>query len=476
MTWLRFQKLTKKYAWDLRTWLALLLIAVGMFHPFPPTIRNAITQGLATGYKLQISLWRVLFEPFFGPLIFLMRSPEPLKLYLTFFFWALFFLLVRNGWRHRSISRGLLEWLKAVPLYLIVLIGLLWLVIFAPLPGDTVSNRNPDTILVNFHSHSYFSHDGLISWQGQQAWHAAQGFDAFFLTDHNHHQKTLEAVALQRSGRLPALPLILAGMEYSGSNHILLLGLQRSFNPKDYSDQAAIDSAHSQSGIALIAHWFVPGRRTRNLTAYIDSGADGFEIVNQAQGAFHAGSRAQPIIEACRSRGLLMVAGCDYHGYSHICQSWTALQIPGWHAMKVVDKQESILQLLRKKEQNKITVLVLQDRPAQLWPISVRPWQAAFSYLRTLNFYQILSWLFWSWLLIRPSVAKRWRQLAFPFYLCAVLFLLGVGLYLYGQSLSLKEYNDVLGEYGRTSIAAGILLLLYTLGYFKEKLKIFFAK
>ncbi len=48
-----------------------------------------------------------------------------------------------------------------------------------------------------------FLHEGL------QKWHEKNGFDAFFITDHNHHQKTLEAVKAQEQGMLPGEPLMM---------------------------------------------------------------------------------------------------------------------------------------------------------------------------------------------------------------------------------------------------------------------------
>ena len=447
--------------------LGLFFIIVLLF-PFPSRIIDAVTQLPAEGYSVKVSAWRVLFEPLTGPLIFLMRSPAPLKLYLAAFLWIIGGLLMASLWQKGFKAATLLAWLKKVPLYISLLISLLLVVIFAPLPGDVIVNHHDDTVLVNVHSHSYYSHDGLISPKGLIEWHKYQQFDAFFLTEHNHHDKTLELVQNQRSREITDQPLVLPGQEYSGSNHILLLGLKRVFNTKNFPDKTAIDSAHAQNGVAIVAHWFTPARNTKPLANYLDAGADGCEIVNQADGAFYPEPLSSQVIQSCRERGLTMVSACDYHGYGNICQSWTAFRIPGWRQMAQAQKQESVLELLRNRNQDRIQVLVLRDRPQNSFPTWFRPWATAWYYFRNLTLSQIISWIFWIFLLFFTK--NYYIFIATTVTFLGHIVMICTGIYMLYMVPRLQGYNEIFLEYGGWFLGLGIIFLLYgILAYIKSK-------
>ena len=147
-------------------------------------------------------------------------------------------------------------WIIVLSLIVATWLGLLWLIIYLPLPANTIINNNEQTILINTHSHTEFSHDGIISTKGLQLWLKKNGFDAFFITDHNHHLQTMKAVQAQDQGTLPEEPLMIVGEEFSGSNHMTLLGLKRNFITRGLNVQQVIDSTHEDQGVVIVAHWF----------------------------------------------------------------------------------------------------------------------------------------------------------------------------------------------------------------------------
>jgi hypothetical protein len=451
--------------------IVVLLLLVVLFLPFPSQIIDAVTQTPAAGYSVNVSAWRIILEPFTGPPIFMMRSQEPLKLYIAAFLWIIAGLLIVALLRQGFSGRVLLAWFKKIPIYISLFISVLLVIIFAPLPGEVIVNHHEDTILVNFHSHSYYSHDGLISPQGQVRWHKHQNFDAFFLSEHNHHDQTLPLVQSQYGRDMEDQPLILPAQEYSGSNHILLLGLTRVFNTKNFADKTAIDSAHAQNGVAIVAHWFTPARNTKPLTYYLDAGADGGEVVNQADGAYYPEPLSSQVIQACRERGLVMVSACDYHGYGNICQSWTAMRLPGWRQLPAQARQEAIMQVLRQHDQEKIQVLVLRDRPQSRFPDWIRPWTTFWYYLRNLNALQIFSWIFWIFLLY--LIKNYFIFIEISVVLSGTLYMAGTGMYMLYMVPRLKGYNEIFLEYGGWFLGLGIGFLLYSIWAFRKKSNIF---
>jgi hypothetical protein len=331
---------------------------------------------------------------------------------------------------------------------------------------------------VNFHSHSEYSHDGLISQADLMQWHKRNGFDAFFISDHNHHEKTLAAVQEQINGQLPPSPLILCGEEYSGSNHLLLLGLQRNFITRNMSDSLVIDSTHANSGVAIVAHWFKD--KSRTIQYYIDCGADGFEVANQAKGISYDRRIFQDIVNNCKSNDLLMIGASDYHGYGSASFVWNAIKISGWHQMSYKQKQDSILDILRDRDQSKIIVLLYRDRQVfARSKVILSPVFTFVAYFRSLNLYQVFSWIFWVILLyfISHIIRLRHAQRIHPLRLWGIiglvcgLFATINGINLLEQAQPLIGYNNIYSKYGNLFLWYGAGFAVYSM-----LLVIFFRK
>jgi hypothetical protein len=451
------------------------VVLATLFH-HPIRIVDALTSEPVTGFGIMISAWRVIFEPFLGPLLFYLRADQSLLEYSVLLFWILSLTLVirlsrvilkRGNRTVRNIPGELLSWLKTTPLIISIWLGLLWCIIFMWLPANTIVNHREDSILVNMHSHTEYSHDGIISTERLQKWHGRNGFDAFFITDHNHHQKTVEAVKAQEGGRLPKEPLILCGEEFSGSNHMTLLGLTGNFNTHGQTDQQVIDATHKENGVVIVAHWF-DGER-KSIPYFIEMGVDGFEIANQAYGLKYDNSVFQNIVNSCTSKGLIMNGAADYHGYGSPCFVWNAMEVPGWKDMDMDRKRESVMDLLLRKDMDKIRILLYNDRYVfNRSYVILSPVYTLLSYFRTLNVWQVLSWLIWIVLMgmIGAKLARRKGNrgslmLLAPVSLVSSLYLLVQGLLLRVKAGSLKEFNDIYSEYSNIMLVCSAVFLLY---------------
>jgi len=475
--------------WGLLVLLALL--STSLWLPQHPWIEDVLLQKPAAGYSVHLPAGRILFEPFLGPLLFLSRADDPLQLVLWILFWLMAATLLlpivqarRNGAAPGRALRTGLTWL---PVTFILLAAVLLIFLFSPFPSSTIEHEQEDVVLVNLHSHTYHSHDGLISPLRLMHWHERNGFDAFFLTEHNNHRASLELVEAQRTGVLPPEPLLIAGEEYSGSNHILLLGLTRNFNSKDYPDQAAVDSAHTQGGAVLLAHWFSPQRNTRPLADYIAMGIDGFEIANQAEGIFHPEKYTTALRRAAQEHDLLLTGNPDYHGYGPACLAWNALHLPGWRRLEREERSRAIIDLLRQRDQSRLQILLYRDRmpiPAGLTWLS--PLITLLDYFRSLRPAQLLAWLAWTGLLLlfRRFAPRIPDQLRIPLQPRELLSIAGAGaaavtmlfgLWMLVQHSLLGGENRIFLEYGTWLSIIGILLFIYCITLLKnlKKLNIF---
>ncbi|RLD33070.1 MAG: hypothetical protein DRI73_06070 [Bacteroidetes bacterium] len=146
---------------------AIILVSV-LFH-YTIHIADALTLEALSEYEINISIWRILFEPVLGVLLFFNRSFYALEEFIFVLYWVLAvfilyslikFILIKDGKGKKSfIIRQLVNFPIIIGLWFTLFI----IIIFIPLPNNTIINNAPNTILVTTHSHSEYSHDGLIS-------------------------------------------------------------------------------------------------------------------------------------------------------------------------------------------------------------------------------------------------------------------------------------------------------------------------
>ncbi len=454
----------------------LLIVIISVFFHYTVHFIDAVNNETLRGYAVDISLWRILFEPFIGLLLYFNRALYALDEFPMTLYWILIIFIIyslvkaiilKNGSKKKFIVAQFANLLLLIGLWFTVFV----IMLFVPLPNNTIINNSPHKILVTTHCHSEYSHDGLMSQEGLWEWHKRNSLDAFFITDHNNHNKTLDFVNAQRKGDFPVKPLVMCGEEFSGSNHLSLLGLKKKFSTKGFADSIAVDSVRSQNGAVIVNHWF-DGEKN-SLEYYRDLEADGFEIANTATDRSYDRKIYNKIKDFCKNNQLIMNGGLDFHGYGNMCSLWNAFEIPGWHKLSFEKKEKTILDILKNREQNKITVIMYKDRPYyEKGAFSFSPFITFVNYLRTLNFYQVLSWLIWIVLLSaikikfidKNETIKKitLNQIISAAGVLSALFLLTLGFNFYSKIERLINYNDIFIEYSVLLFYVGGALLVYS--------------
>ena len=342
--------------------------------------------------------------------------------------------------------------------------------IFLPLPNNTIINHDPDSVLVTTHSHTVYSHDGLISDDAMWKWQKQNGFDAFFITDHANHNKTLDFVKSQRNRQFPEEPLVMGGEEYSGSNHLSLLGLKTKFSTKGMADSTVINLTHAQGGAVIVNHWF--DGEHKSLEYYKNLGVDGFEIENTATDKSYDRKVYQRIKDFCEQNNLIMNGGLDFHGYGNVCSLWNAFEIPGWHTLDPDAREAAILRVIKTRDQNKLRVLLYKDRPYYTKKhLIFSPLFTSINYFRTLNLYQVLSWIFWIVLfaVIRnrfsksAEIKKRFaaQRLIPVLGILSALIMLQLGLLYLVKIQEITDFTKMFREYSVLLLSSGSFFLLY---------------
>lgn len=464
-----------------QTWISIAVIVaiifVNVFFHYSVNIVNALTLENAGDFSIRISIWRIVFEPFLGVLLFFNRSLFTLTelrillnwLLAVFIIYTFIKTLLINGTpaKKKFLIRQLVNFPLIVGLWFVGFA----VIIFIPLPNNTIVNQAEHTILVNTHSHTEYSHDGLISQEGLWKWHKRNGFDAFFITDHNNHDFTWDFVQAQRNNKFPEEPLVMCGEEFSGSNHLSMLGLKAKFSTQRFADSTVINLTHAGRGAVLVNHWF--DGEHQSMEYYTNLGVDGFEIENTATDKTYNRDLYEKMKVFCISNNLIMNGGVDFHGYGNVCSLWNAFEIPGWHNLDPVAKEEAILAIIKNRDQNKLRVLLYNDRPyydAQHLFFSTP--LTLINYFKTLNFFQVLSWIIWIlfFAFIKNRIEERKplrRQLTSQKLVPAIgifgaLFLLALGWMYYSRIKDIAGFTEMYDEYSKLLFLIGSVFLIYS--------------
>jgi len=305
----------------------VLLLLITAIHPLSPLV-DAVTGSTPGDADLDRPILYVLFAPLSNTLDA-----------LTFFsmgraIWALVvWILLLGSWgavRAVSDSASRRRVIATTVLGPAILFLLVVAAVLLPRPVPRLVTADGAGTVIDYHAHTNASHDGRPGWtlSNLAAWHARQGFEATYVTDHN-------AVY---DGSLPPAetPIsLLPGVEWSVfRQHILAIGtvapiVRDSFGfttPRMLGIFATIKSQGGLSIASLPEYW----RNHRDdLDAFVLAGVDGFEIVNCAPKAlaFPSDGRRQ-VLTLAAGHDLLVVGASDNHGWGQVTCVWN-LSRPG---------------------------------------------------------------------------------------------------------------------------------------------------
>ena len=168
----------------------------------------------------------------------------------------------------------------------------------------------------------------------------------------------------------------------------------------------------------------------------------------------------------------ILNGGVDFHGYGNACSMWNAFEIPGWKNMDAQSKEAAILNILKTRDQSKLKVLLYNDRPYyEKKNLFFSPLFTFFNYFRTLNFFQIVSWIFWILLFAKVgnSLSKK-DEIANKFScqrvvsvlgLLGALFMLGLGLVYFSRIQDIEGFTEIYHEYSSLLFYIGSTFLIY---------------
>ena len=293
----------------------VLVLLVTAIHPLSPLV-DAIT-GSTPG---DVDLDR--------PVLYVLSAPISNVLdALTFFSlaraqWALVvWVVVLAAWgalRRRSepASWGRRATRVLVGPVIVVLLGAAAVLLPRPVPR-LVTTSGAGTV-IDYHAHTSASHDGRPGWSLERLaeWHARQGFDASYVTDHN----VIYDGSLPPSAGTPIN--LLPGVEWSVyRQHVVAIGpvepvVRDSFGESGARMLRIFAALERQAalGIASLPEYW--RNYSDDLGSFVVAGADGFEIVNCSPKGLAFPSRGRREgLDLARGHNLIVVGASDNHGW-----------------------------------------------------------------------------------------------------------------------------------------------------------------
>ena len=275
---------------------------------------------------------------------------------------------LRPGPPRRRVARALLG-----PIALLALGGAA-----ATLPRSVPRLVTTDSALtvIDYHAHTSASHDGRRGWTALDLarWHAAQGFEASYVTDHNvlFDQRVQQPIPL-----LPGVEWSVAGQHVVALADTLPIDRGR-FDRDTRSLLALFGELHRHGALSIAslpeywrAHW-------DDVDEFVAAGLDGFEIVNCAPKALaFPDARRRQVLALAAAHDLLVVGASDNHGWGKVTCVWNLVVsgVRGYRSNQVV------------------------ARPLALAQGEWLPWTAAYTQpwlmFRSLSWSERCSWITW---------------------------------------------------------------------------------
>ncbi|MDR1196328.1 MAG: hypothetical protein LBL00_07630 [Endomicrobium sp.] len=293
--------------------------------------------------------------------------------------WTVFLVFIYCGIRRRSIERTLSRIFYA----LMILATLFMFVVFVPLPGPKL-NKPDGFIAADFHSHTIYSHDNLSKPSSSLRFHRLNGYDSFFVTEHNHTK------GFDNFPENAKYKEVFPGVQMQTKDGVSVLLLSgKAFDGEEYASKTIkeiIEKAHQNNMLVIMPHWWKWHKQS--LQELAELGIDGFEIYNC--GYRNISKRDfQDIVKISKDNNLLMIGSTDWHGWGYMTDVWTVFKSKRENSLKdAIDKKPETQVLVYRDSQSSSKIRFIFE-----------PFAAFYYYVKNADMISVLSLMVWLMLL-----------------------------------------------------------------------------
>lgn len=403
----------------------LILVLVLASGPFATgAVRDAATLGEIPEARLVRPVGYLLMAPVSNVLdvLTLLSVRQHVALLLTLLlgyaaWWAMRgrHLLDRAAPRRRAVQA-----VVRVATALLALLSVYAFGILFPRPKAALET-GPDILVVDFHAHTRYSHDGRRDWTAEDVrnWHRDTGFDVAYLTDHRTYEGARDAwpnnppLAGGGVSLLPGIEVVWRG------EHVNVLDAERMYGGlfdarlRDI-DEDALRLASLLSNNEPVLIETIPGDLSQMVAARGPgtAGVRAIEVVDGAPRGLGQSRRERTrILALADSLNLTLVAGSDSHGWGHAASAWTLMYVPGWRGVTPQRLAEVIPAFIRRGGRGAAKVAeryVADTETGVALPLTVP--LVAWGMMRTLSPDERVMWVVWAVGLFLLSRLRRARR------------------------------------------------------------------
>ncbi|MGA2404757.1 MAG: hypothetical protein ABSG91_24160 [Syntrophobacteraceae bacterium] len=428
------------------------------------------------GMRVEQHQWEALIEPLAAPFHILAGAPDLrisgvsalIWLFLGAGAWGMLaeFRSQRKRARFAIVLKGIRRAFVATSTVMLVI----FLFVAARIPGWRLIVDHPDLIVADLHSHTVKSFDGLMSTQANLELHASCGYDVVGLTEHDQLFTPDTEMPAGSSPDLP--PAVIAGLETHTGPRVMVLGLCR--DPRIQLTEPGPDLSRDRTSMFVKRiHEDCAGAvivvtlnelETGDVARLADAGVDGFEIANSGHPDLRPDLR-QEVLQTCLSRGLVLVASTDWHGWSGLARTWTVIRAPGACALSRTQQATLVMRKLREHNSEDVIPVVAgyMGEPSLMRAI-FSPVAETLRYALELSAARVISWWFWiSALFVIWALLRRIGVRPGGVLLALLIGGTGLGLIVSGVSLigqgtaGTESYSFRIGFIALTAGAAAFL-------------------
>lgn len=428
----------------------IIITAILLLLALPETPRSLINveTGLSvTDIEIITPVVNRIFASFFDFPFYFSNFIQPRVQIMSWIIWLstlwIIYALIRlkNPWRKKAahLLRGIIVTIVSFLLFIIYCI-------LIPLPQYRLTSKNPEEVFIDLHSHTFYSHDGIITPERNLSWHLNCGFAGWAITEHDWiGYGPAEQENMLRAKSIGAAVIPAHEIKFKGV-YLNLLGIEEAIDKKKFDTmEGLINAVHSRGGTVVVPHYWSGEKPQLSPSELAAAGVDGFEIAGNSSVPLSPESREE-IIGVCRKEGLAMVSGSNWHGWQNFCNVWTGFEAPGWELMDNASRKQAVLDALQNREAGRFRALEYK-RKVPPGGYFFEPFTGFFFYFRSLDAWQRISWFFWAaiiFFLVRRIKDKR--KAAILLWSVISLALAVKGLLILNTWQMVNGMNDILPD------------------------------
>ncbi|HXH71831.1 MAG TPA: hypothetical protein VNI58_03340 [Mariprofundaceae bacterium] len=370
---------------------------------------DARTGEHVAGLSLSYPTWGAVIEPFAAVAEILGGAPDMRKAVLSTLVWCLLlpflFALLQDMGNKAKLSRRA-RFRRAASISLTATLCFAMYLAFTTtvkLPTWVLHDDNASDVQADLHTHTFYSHDGLVSPEDNLAHHREIGNHVVVFSDHGMHPHNYN------------LDGVITGTEQGvakGDFHVIGVGLiPDKFVPVALFGKPElktlvkqIHEVHHGAVIAMTEHL-----KPEDIPSLVALGIDGFEIFNQGYTP-PSNALKTALLEAQKRHGIVLVADSDWHGWGTLNQQWTVFRTG---TMTGDTPEKIVINSLREHLADSV-IPVTANHEGQVSTIHtiLSPLFEVFRYAQELSLLRLAAWWIWGILFILAVRLLKAQKLA----------------------------------------------------------------